>query len=103
MTPVRNRPQLQAKLPRRRIKAPRLIPQFPRKHQHPFHFHHFFANDYGLNIQAPPFLECGGLAAAFTAETTPTKQQSSPIFAQLAFSAPSALSFFLFFSLPVAI
>ena len=55
VTPVRNKPQLHAKFPRGRIKAPRLIPQFPRKHQHPFHFHHFFANDCGSSIQAPPF------------------------------------------------
>src|ERR1700738_4557600 len=39
MTPVRNKRQLHPKLPRRRIKAPRLIPQLSSKHQNPFRFH----------------------------------------------------------------
>jgi hypothetical protein len=36
VTPVRNKRQLNAKLPRRSIKAPRLIPQLPRKNQNSF-------------------------------------------------------------------
>ncbi len=39
MTPVRNKRQLHPKLPRRRIKAPSLIPQFLRKNQNPFACH----------------------------------------------------------------
>jgi hypothetical protein len=36
MAPVRNKRKLHPKLPRRRIKAPRLIPQLPRKNQNSF-------------------------------------------------------------------
>jgi hypothetical protein len=36
MTPVRNKRKLHPKLPRRRVKAPRLIPQLPRKNQNSF-------------------------------------------------------------------
>jgi len=37
VAPVRNKRQLNAKLPRGSIKAPRLISQLPRKNQNSFH------------------------------------------------------------------
>src|SRR5260370_39396457 len=90
MTPVRNKHQLHTELPRRRIKAPRLIPQLPRKHQHPFHVSLCPKN---MSVSRRPhsthFLECGGFAAPFTAETTPPKSQSTP-------NSPCPLAVFLF-------
>src|SRR5579864_3358792 len=71
MTSIRNKRQRKAQLSRRLIKAPRLIPQLPRKHQNPFLLH--------MAVVSRRTLCSVGLKATATKLSAPSASPLSPL------------------------